>query len=190
MWKMKRNDHYLLYMDEEKKNFIDENKDNLVKPFSEYFFYLPIECLDKRIKIESKFVAVKTYKTTILIEVEEKELKIKVHFTDDDITNIVNSIHDNYNTEFYEYLKHEIKKLLNNTSDSKISFTLGDTEFNVYGIAFNERFNDLVIENPAGIKLFANEFIFIYDLILEKERIDKDKNKPIEFIQKTFKNLS
>ena len=97
-----------------------------------------------------------------MIEVEEKEFKIKVHFTDDDITNIVNSIHDNYNTEFYEYLKYEIKKLLNNTSDSKISFTLGDTEFNVYGIAFNERFNDLVIENPAGIKLFANEFIFIF----------------------------
>lgn len=42
MWKMKRYDHYLLYMDEEKKNFIDENEDSLVKPFSEYFFTYPL----------------------------------------------------------------------------------------------------------------------------------------------------
>lgn len=168
-----------------KKSFLDDNNDNIVYPNSEYYFYLPLECSDSKIKIKSKFFAVKNYKTTILIE--EQLSKIRVHFTDDDITKIIHSIKIKHR-DFYKYLESESQKLLDNSSTSKICFRLSEMDFEISGIAFNEQFNDLVIDNPADIELYANELIFIYDLILEKERLDKDKRKPIEFIKKTFEN--
>ena len=47
------------------------------------------------------------------------------------------------------------------------------------GIAFDAKFNDTTCENPADISINGNDFIALINLILEKERTDKDPNKLI-----------
>ena len=68
-----------------------------------------------------------------------------------------------------------------NTSDFDSSVKCYGTStkktFTISGIPFAPEFNVLRCENPADIDLNGNDLIALINLILEKERIDKDPNK-------------
>ena len=72
----------------------------------------------------------------------------------------------------------EIRISLKGTWSLKDKVLEEDTKtFNIKGIPFKEAFNDILCENPADIKINGNDLIALINLILEKERADKNPNK-------------
>lgn len=142
-------------------------------PFTQFYYYQNIEYIaDNAISFSQTLRAVKLVNTAILLI--DPETQTKVYFTDDDITSIIATIMD-------EGLKNHIINGLKNAIAKKgldtISFNLDAKTFKIKGISFKEAFNDIFCENPADIKLNGNDLIALINLILEKERADKNPKK-------------
>ena len=167
-------------MDKRKSDFLTNNNDIYLS--SEYYYYLPIVIQDTRKKY-SEFFAVKNYKTTIIIK--EKSTGIKVHYSDNDIVEIIKMINED-NIDLYSYLFNQAKDLLNKTSIKKMSFKLDDKLFMIDGIELSTQFNDIKCRNSADIELYANEFVALFNLIYEKEKTDSNPSKADNFIKMAF----
>lgn len=162
-------------MDDCKRRFI-ESKAGSPELFirGEIYFYAPILFVAEGIDFNNVFLAVKVYKTTIVLFNHANG--IRVHFSDEDIRAIVQSLKVN-NPDFHNYLSLYIENIISKKDLSDITFRLNARDFIIRGIPFERTFSEILCNNPADITLNGNDLIGLINLIIEKERTDKDINK-------------
>lgn len=166
---------YLNHLDSLKDKYITaQNSVGLATyPFTQFHYYQNIEyVVDSTISFFQALRAVKLVNTAILLI--DPETQTKVYFTDDDITSIIAAITD---TGLKDHIINGLKSVIAKKGLDTISFNIDTKAFNIKGIPFKEAFNDILCENPADIKLNGNDLIALINLILEKERADKDPKK-------------
>ena len=166
---------YLNHLDSLKEKYITaQNSAGFENyPFAQFHYYQNIEYIvDSTISFSQTLRAVKLINTAILLV--DPETQTKVYFTDDDITSIIAAITD---VGLKDHIINGLKSTIAKKGLDTISFSIGAKTFKIKGIPFNEAFNEIICENPADIKLNGNDLIALVNLILEKERADKNPNK-------------
>lgn len=169
--------NYLQTMDKLKARYIDKKKDEgeANYPFVQYHYYEQVNyAVEEEIQFMQQLVAVKLAKTTILFI--DPTTKAKVYLSDFDITRMIKKLKDE---ALRTHILSSLQKVIDRKKLSTLTFTIQDKKFKIKGIAFDAKFNDSICENPADIKINGNDFIALINLILEKERTDKDPNKLI-----------
>lgn len=166
---------YLNHLDSLKEKYIttQNSVDSANYPFTQFHYYQNIEYIvDKTISFSQTLRAVKLVNTAILLI--DPETQTKVYFTDDDITSIIAAI---TGSGLKDHIINGLKSAIAKKGLDTVSFNIDTKTFNIKGIPFKEAFNDILCENPADIKLNGNDLIALINLILEKERADKDPKK-------------
>lgn len=166
---------YLNHLDSLKEKYITEQNSvgSAIYPFTQFYYYQDITyVVDTTISFCQALRAVKLVNTAILFI--DPETNAKVYFTDDDITLIIAAITD---AGLKDHIINGLKSAIAKKGLDTISFNIDTKTFNIKGIPFEEAFNDILCENPADIKLNGNDLIALINLILEKERADKNPKK-------------
>ena len=166
---------YLNHLDSLKEKYIaTQNTANSADyPFTQFHYYQSIAyVVDNSISFCQTLRAVKLVNTAILYV--DPETQAKIYFTDDDITSIIAAITDR---DLKEHIISGLRNAIAKKGLDTISFNLAAKAFNIKGIQFKEAFNTILCENPADIRLNGNDLIALINLILEKERADKNPNK-------------
>lgn len=169
--------NYLTYLDKLKKEYIQEKRllapPELLYLPSQFYYYQPlVYCAPDGIIFRQALLATKLKKNAILFF--DTTNNTKVYFTDKDISAIIFSID---NRILKDHIVGFLKKFIEGKKLENISFIIAKKTFTISGIPFASEFNVLRCENPADIDLNGNDLIALINLILEKERIDKDPNK-------------
>ncbi len=176
---------YLNYLDTLKERYIKtQNQVGIVNyPYPQFHFYQDVTyTVDKVIHFRQPLRTVKLVNTAVLFCAADT----KVYFTDNDIAAIIALIDDSV-------LKEHIISYLNKAIAKKgletVSFLIQAKSFSIKGIPFNEKFNDITCENPADIDMNGNDLIALINLVLEKERADKNPKK-LEYTAKKYMGVS
>lgn len=166
---------YLNHLDSLKEKYITAQNSvgHENYPFAQFHYYQNITCIvDSTISFSQTLRAVKLINTAILLV--DPETQTKVYFTDEDITSIIATITD---AGLKDHIINGLKNAIAKKGLDTISFDIGTKTFSIKGIPFNKAFNEIICDNPADIKLNGNDLIALINLILEKERADKNPNK-------------
>lgn len=166
---------YLNHLDSLKEKYITEQNSvgSAIYPFTQFHYYQDITyVVDTTISFYQALRAVKLVNTAILFI--DPETNAKVYFTDDDITSIIAAIRD---PVLKEHIIDGLKNAIAKKGLENISFRIDKKTLNLKGIPFKEAFNETLCENPADINLNGNDLIALINLILEKERADKNPKK-------------
>lgn len=169
--------NYLQAMDKLKSKYIDKKKreSEITYPFFQFHYYEQINYeVEEGIQFMQPLVAVKVARTTILFV--DPQTKTKVYFSDSDIAWMIKNIRDE---GLRIHILSSLQKAIDGKKLSTLTFSIQNKKFRIKGIAFDAKFNDITCENPADIKINGNDFIALINLILEKERTDKNPNKLI-----------
>ena len=169
--------NYLQTMDKLKAKFIDEknSEGEANYPFFQYHYYERVNyTVEEGIQFKQLLLAVKLAKTTILFL--DPQTKTKVYLSDFNIAWMIKNLKDD---SLRKHIVSSLQKVIDKKRLSTLTFTIQDKKFKIKGISFDAKFNDSICENPADIKINGNDFIALINLILEKERTDKDPNKLI-----------
>ena len=78
------------------------------------------------------------------------------------------------------HIVSSLQKMIDRKKLSTLIFSIQNKTFKIKGIAFDAKFNNIICENPADIRINGNDLIALINLILEKERTDKDPNKLVK----------
>lgn len=169
---------YLNHLDSLKEKYIaEQNAIGSANYQSKQFHYYQdiVYVVDTSISFCQTLRAVKLINTAILFF--DPDSNTKVYFTDFDIASIIALIED------YELKEHIIKGLKNVIAKKgldTISFKVGTKIFSLKGIPFNATFNESFCINPADICINGNDLIALINLVLEKERADRNPKKRFE----------
>jgi hypothetical protein len=169
--------NYLQTMDKLKARYIDKKRSEgqADYPFVQYHYYEKVNyTVEEKIQFKQLLLAVKLAKTTILFV--DPQTKTKVYLSDFDIARMIKNLKDE---SLRMHIVSSLQKVIAGKKLSTLTFTIQDQKFKIKGIAFDKKFNDTICENPADIKINGNDFIALINLILEKERTDKNPNKLI-----------
>jgi hypothetical protein len=169
--------NYLQTMDKLKARYIDEKKreGETAYPFLQFHYYEQVNyAVEEGIQFKQLLVAVKLARTTILFV--DPQTKTKVYLSDSDIAWMIKNIKDE---ALRIHILSSLQKAIDGKKLSTLTFSIQNKKFRIKGIAFDAKFNDTTCENPADISINGNDFIALINLILEKERTDKDPNKLI-----------
>ena len=172
---MKNMARYLNHLDSLKEKYITTQNSvgAAIYPFTQFHYYQNIEYIvDNTVSFAQTLRAVKLINTAILLV--DPEAQTKVYFTDEDITTIIAKITD---AGLKDHIIDGLKNAIAKKGLDTISLDIGTKTFNIKGIPFKETFNEILCDNPADIKLNGNDLIALINLILEKERADKNPNK-------------
>lgn len=170
--------NYLQTMDKLKASYIDKknSEGGANYPFTQYHYYEQISyAVAEEIHFEQLLVAVKLAKTTILFI--DPTTKIKVYLSDYDIAWMIKKIKDE---ALRTHIVSSLQKMIDRKKLSTLIFSIQNKTFKIKGIAFDAKFNNIICENPADIRINGNDLIALINLILEKERTDKDPNKLVK----------
>ncbi len=173
---------YLDYMDSLKDNYVKAQNSigQAVYPSTQFYYYEDISyAVDTRIRFCKSLKAVKLAKTAILL-VDSNACK-KVYFSDDDIISIIKT---STNEELKRHIVVWLKKVVHKKGLSSLTFYIREKTFTLKGIPFDEKFNNVLCDNPADIDMNGNDLIALINLVLEKERTDKTRNKLIRTAKK------
>ena len=166
---------YLLYMDMLKDNYLKtiSQQDNVSYTYAQFHYYQDIKYVTpEEITFHQSLCAVKLSNTAIVFVDQQKATK--VYFTDKDIKVIVSQLsNESLKNHIYAFLQ----KAINGKGLSTLTFALESKTFKIKGIPFDSAFNNVVCKNPADIDINGNDLVGLINLILEKERTDKRKDK-------------
>ena len=169
--------NYLQTMDKLKSEYIDKktSEGEASYPFFQYHYYERVNyTVEEGIQFKQLLLAVKLAKTTILFV--DPKTKIKVYLSDFNIAWMIKQLKDE---SLRTHIVSSLQKVIGGEKLGTLTFTIQDKKFKTKGISFDAKFNDSICENPADITINGNDFIALINLILEKERTDKDPNKLI-----------
>lgn len=168
-------DNYLTEMDTKKLKFLNKTKRSLKLIDKEVYYYERLEFATD-VKFNCRFYAVKVKRTTILLI--DNTTKIKVHFSDDDIHDIIQNLKIKQH-DFFKYLELYINKITSKKIKNQVSYEISGKNFVFKGIPFAKDFNNVICPNAADIKMNGNDLIGLLNLIIEKERT-ADHKKVVE----------
>lgn len=176
--------NYLTKMDYEmKKLFKFSGYSDTKYVYGQSYLYKEIEFqTNSSIEFGCLFYAVKVYKTTVILQDNNT---IKAYFSDGALKSILSKLKKN-NPEFYNYLKVSLGKVANKEFVSDIQFLLDEESYTINGIPFENKYNNVLCDNPADIEMTGNDLIGLLNLIFEKERADRNKTKVIDTYKKYF----
>ncbi len=159
-------DNYLTEMDTKKLEFINKPKRSLNLIDKEVYYYEQLNFVTD-VKFNCEFYAVKVKKTTVVLV--DNKTKIKVHFSDDDIHDIIQDLKIEKN-EFFKYLELYLKKIISRRIRDKVFYKICGKNFEFKGIPFSKDFNNVICQNAADIKMNGNDLIGLLNLVIVKER--------------------
>ena len=169
---------YLNYLDTLKEEYIQSQvKSNFVNyPLKQFHFYQDIAyVVSEDISFCQGLQAVKLANTAILLV--DCNTNSRVYFTDADICSIIASIND---YKLKEYIVKHLSNIISGNDLDILSFNIKEKSFEIKGIPFNTDFNHVTCKNPADINMNGNDLIALINLILEKDRTDRDLKKSIK----------
>lgn len=140
----------------------------------EFYYYMPLFFVEEGIRFNFEFFAVKIRKTTIVLV--DKAHGRRIHFSDTDIRNILYFLKSSI-PDFHKVLSMRLGHIISKTDLCDITFKLNEKDFVINGIPFLPEYSKILCKNPADIDLNGNDLIGLINLIIEKERTDKDKSK-------------
>jgi len=167
--------NYLELMDELKDTYIKEHtgQPNVKYSLAQYRYYEAIEYnVPQDVWFEQQLVAAKIIKTTILFW--NPETNIKVYLSDEDINTMIKAMPDD---DLKAHIISSIQKMLDKTQSDTVTFKIRENSYKVKGIVFDSRFNEILCKNPADIRMNGNDLIALINLIIEKERFDRNHKK-------------
>ncbi len=173
---------YLDYLDSLKDKYIRAQNaiGQDIYPSTQFYYYEDITYeVEAGIRFCQSLKAVKLAKTAIVL-VDLNACK-KVYFSDDDIISIIET---STNEGLKSHIIMWLKKVVNKKGLFTLTFHIHERTFNLKGIPFDEKFNDVLCDNPADIDMNGNDLIALINLVLEKERTDKTRNKLIKTAKK------
>lgn len=173
--------NYLKYMDNKKEKDVEKyNNSKYTFNKSQYYTYSKIFFSENLLNFKTEFVVVKLSETTILLR--DKISGIKIYLSDNDINGILCRLKKDNNI-YYNYLELYMNSITDLEKLNKIEYYIEEEKMCLYGIPFLEQTSEYLIVNRANILITENDFIGLLNLIFEKERQDKDKNKLIETVK-------
>lgn len=173
---------YLNHIDALKEEYItlQNSTNSATYPSRQYHYYENISYnVDNSIVFVQTLCAVKLVKTSILFI--DPNTNAKVYFTDNDIVSIIASIK---NPRLKKHILDGLNKVISKQKLETLFFEIGKKPFKMKGVSFAAEFNEIYCKNPADITMNGNDLIALINLILEKERADKNKKKLSETAKK------